>query len=493
MRFGRAPFRDASLRLLNAAEILGIRGGPTHALSEGARVFNQAVGGEVDHIVAGSQPLMCRSGCPITPGRKRRSCLPEVSSAGGGRNDLQEHSAGGRCREDRHSRFACSPLPAVCVHSLERRRTVSVGTSRQSHRLSVRNKALCARITSCSIFPRRRSARGRSMNLEDLYRLLRNGHIEAQGIIDTVLDPLLVLDRNLCVRSASRAFFATFNVDRDETIGQHLYELGNGQWDIPELRRLLEEVIPRSTAVVDYEVEHDLPSIGRRTMLVSAHRLFHPDNNSRTLLLSIVDATERRQLEAEKDVLLGELRHRMKNLLGLVQAIARQTKASDRTGEEYRDAFLGRFNALLQAHNAAYSQEGEADLHEVLQRTLEPYSEGSLGVLVEPGQSVSLASKQIMPLSLIVHELATNAIYGALSTPSGQVRVRWEVEEASAPSVRLVWEESGGPSVTPPSSFGFGTQLIEFAVSRELAGRVELNDAPCGLVVEIVAPLGSVS
>ncbi|YCI07088.1 PAS domain-containing protein (plasmid) [Ensifer sp. D2-11] len=332
------------------------------------------------------------------------------------------------------------------------------------------------------------------MNLEDLYRLLRNGHIEAQGIIDTVPDPLLVLDRNLCVGSASRAFFATFNVDRDETIGQHLYELGNGQWDIPELRHLLEEVIPKSTAVVDYEVEHHFPSIGRKTMLVSAHRLFHPDNNSRTLLLSIVDATERRQLEAEKDVLLGELRHRMKNLLGLVQAIARQTKALDRTGEEYRDAFLGRFNALVQAHDAAYSQEGEADLQEVLQRTLEPYSEGSLGVLVEPGQSVSLASKQIMPLSLIVHELATNAIkYGALSTPSGQVRVRWEVEEASAPSVRLVWQESGGPSVTPPSSSGFGTQLIDFVVSRELAGQVELNYAPSGLIVEIVAPLGSVS
>nr|WP_234841268.1 sensor histidine kinase [Sinorhizobium meliloti] len=81
-----------------------------------------------------------------------------------------------------------------------------------------------------------------------------------------------------------------------------------------------------------------------------------------------------------------------------------------------------------------------------------------------------------MPISLIVHELATNAIkYGALSTPSGQVRVRWEFEEASAPSVRLVWQESGGPSVTPPSSSGFGTQLVEFAVSRELAGRVELT------------------
>ncbi|AFL50565.1 two-component sensor histidine kinase [Sinorhizobium fredii] len=332
------------------------------------------------------------------------------------------------------------------------------------------------------------------MNLEDLYRLLRNGHVEAQGIIDTLPDPLLVLDQNLCVRSASRSFLTTFRVDRDETIGQHIYDLGDRQWDVPELRRLLDEVIPKSTAVVDYEVEHEFPDIGRRTMLVSAHRLFHPDNNSRTLLLSIVDATERRQHEAEKDVILGELRHRMKNLLGLVQAIARQTTAAGRSGEEYRDAFLDRFNALVQAHEAAYSQEGDADLQEVLERTLAPYSEGPTGVHVESGPPVPLASKQIMSLSLILHELATNAIkYGALSIPTGQVCVRWEVAEASAPHLRLVWQESGGPSVTPPASSGFGTQLIEFAVSRELGGRVELNYAPAGLRVEIVAPLGSVS
>ncbi|MDK1386892.1 HWE histidine kinase domain-containing protein [Sinorhizobium sp. 8-89] len=332
------------------------------------------------------------------------------------------------------------------------------------------------------------------MTLEDLYRLLRNGHVQAQGIVDTVPDPLLVLDQNLCVQSASRAFFTTFQVSRAETIGQHIYELGNGQWDIPELRRLLEEVIPKSTAVVDYEVEQDFPSIGPRTMLVSAHRLFHPDNNSRTLLLSIVDATERRQREAEKDVLLGELRHRMKNLLALVQAIARQTTAAGRSGEAYRDAFMGRFNALVQAHDAAYAQEGEADLQQVLRQTLEPYSEGPTGVLVESGPAVPLGSKQIMSMSLILHELATNAIkYGALSTSAGQVRVRWTVEEASAPSVRLVWQETGGPPVAPPASTGFGMQLIDFAVSRELGGRVELNYAPAGLVVEIVAPLGSVS
>jgi two-component sensor histidine kinase len=332
------------------------------------------------------------------------------------------------------------------------------------------------------------------MNLEDLYRLMRNGHVQAQGIVDTVPDPLLVLDQNLCIQNASRAFFATFKVGRDETIGQHLYELGDRQWDIPELRRLLDDVIPKSTAVVDYVVEHEFAGLGRRTMLVSAHRLFHPDNISRTLLLSIVDATERHQREAEKEVLIGELRHRIKNLLGLVQAMARQTATEGRSGEEYRDAFLGRFNALVQAHDMAFSDNEGTGLLELVERTLEPYSAGSAGILVESGPAVPLAQAHVVPLSLILHELATNAVkHGALSAPMGQIRVRWDVEEASARHLRLTWQESGGPPVAPPLSRGFGTKLIEFAASREMGGRLELNYAPTGLEVEIVAPLESVS
>ncbi len=79
------------------------------------------------------------------------------------------------------------------------------------------------------------------MNLEDLYRLLRTEHVQAQGMIDTIDDPLLVLDQGLCVQTASRAFYETFEVSRDETVGRPIYELGNGQWDIPELRRLLND------------------------------------------------------------------------------------------------------------------------------------------------------------------------------------------------------------------------------------------------------------
>jgi PAS domain-containing protein len=115
------------------------------------------------------------------------------------------------------------------------------------------------------------------MNLVDIYRLLRNAHIRAQSIVDTIPEPLLVLDNTLCVESASRSFYDTFRVSPEETLGRPIYDLGDGQWNIPELRHLLEEVLAKSTAVVDYEVEHNFPSVGRRAMLVSAHRLFQPD------------------------------------------------------------------------------------------------------------------------------------------------------------------------------------------------------------------------
>jgi PAS domain-containing protein len=169
------------------------------------------------------------------------------------------------------------------------------------------------------------------MNLEDIYRLLRNNHAEAVGIVDTLPTPLLVLDRDLRVVNGSRAFFGTFQVSRDETIGQFIYDLGNHQWDIPELRLLLEEVIPRSATVTGFEVTHKFPGLGERTMLVSAQRVFHPDNTATTLLVSIEDATERRRIDAERDMLESELRHRMKNSLAVIHALAAQTAVEGRS------------------------------------------------------------------------------------------------------------------------------------------------------------------
>jgi two-component sensor histidine kinase len=327
--------------------------------------------------------------------------------------------------------------------------------------------------------------------MEDLYRLLRTGHVQAQGIVDTIDTPLLVLDSSLCVQSASRAFFETFKVERYETIGQPLYELGNGQWNIPQLRTLLEDVIPKATAVINYEVEHDFPGLGRKSMLVTARTLHHPDSSSHTMLLSVVDVTDRRQRDAAKDLLFGEVRHRMNNLLAMTQSIARRTPTEGRTAEEFRDAFLGRFTALGEAQDIAFSEDLGTGLRELLERILAPYATDAKAIAIEPGVAVVLAPTAIMSLGLILHELTTNAAkHGALSVPGGRVQVSWRVEEADS-GLRLIWAESGGPRVTPPTSSGYGTELIKQTTTYSLKGRLEQQYAEGGLQVEIVVPLGN--
>jgi two-component sensor histidine kinase len=123
--------------------------------------------------------------------------------------------------------------------------------------------------------------------------------VSAHDIVETARDALLVLDDRLTVVSANRAFFAMFATGRAQTIGRRLYDLGDGQWNIPALRRLLEEIIPRQNIVEGYEIEHDFKGVGPRTMLLNARRVHRPGNAAAFLLLAIDDVTALRRKERE--------------------------------------------------------------------------------------------------------------------------------------------------------------------------------------------------
>jgi signal transduction histidine kinase/CheY-like chemotaxis protein len=120
----------------------------------------------------------------------------------------------------------------------------------------------------------------------------------AQNIVDTVREPLLILDTTLRVRSANRAFYETFRVSPDETENHLIYELGNAQWDIPALRTLLEDIVPQSSVFNDFELEQDFPAIGRRVMLLNARKL-QTGHHGELLVLALEDVTERRCAEEE--------------------------------------------------------------------------------------------------------------------------------------------------------------------------------------------------
>ena len=129
----------------------------------------------------------------------------------------------------------------------------------------------------------------------------------AARIVATVRHPLVVLDATLHVLSVNAAFEETFLITEEEVLGGYLYDLGNGQWDLPELRRLLGDILPRDTQVVDYEVEHVFPEIGHRVMLLNARQLAQPADDSALILLSVEDVTERRRAREQLERYAADL------------------------------------------------------------------------------------------------------------------------------------------------------------------------------------------
>jgi PAS domain S-box-containing protein len=210
----------------------------------------------------------------------------------------------------------------------------------------------------------------------------------------------------------------------------------------------------------------------------------------------VQDITERKDAELRQKLLLDELNHRVKNTLATVQSLALQTLRGAGSPEQFRRTFEARLIALSKAHNLLTTRNWEGvNIAEIVNEQLEPYA-ADPARLVLAGDPVKLTPRAALTLSMVVHELATNAAkYGALSTSRGRVEVRWSVDRTVAspdsPGVaRLTWSESGGPPVTPPARPGFGSKLIERSTS-ELDGTAQLDFMPAGLRYCLTLPLSS--
>ena len=134
-----------------------------------------------------------------------------------------------------------------------------------------------------------------------------------EAIVETVREPLIVLDSDLRVSSANRSFYKAFKVTSEETIGKLIYDLGNRQWDIPGLRTLLEDILPKNNKFEDYEVEHIFSNIGHKVMLLNARRIAQRKKGPQMILLAIEDITKSRKLERERKNILSMFAHDMKN------------------------------------------------------------------------------------------------------------------------------------------------------------------------------------
>ncbi len=216
------------------------------------------------------------------------------------------------------------------------------------------------------------------------------------------------------------------------------------------------------------------------------------DGTVKGVVVAVADIDARKRAEAMQGLLNGELSHRMKNLLAMVQAIARQTMRGTADLATMRETLSDRLVALGKAHDILI--EGASDhtgLAAVLRGGVGLHDEG-IGRFSYAGPDVVIDGKAVMPLSLMLHELSTNAAkYGALSGAEGRVGLDWSIlpGEGGPGGLRLVWRETGGPAVTPPVRKGFGSWIIERGLTDQVGGTISLDYAPGGLVCTLEAPL----
>jgi chemotaxis protein methyltransferase CheR len=175
----------------------------------------------------------------------------------------------------------------------------------------------------------------------------------ANAIVDTVRDPLVVLDHDLRVIAASRSFYTRFGLTRDAIRGEVFCEIDGRQWDIPQLRELLATIVNGEATVEGYEVDSEFRGIGRRVMLLNARKVFYEEGIHGTILLAFEDITERRAIERkleellrEKEMLLLEMQHRVANSLQIIASIL-LIKARTVQSEETRLAITRRAPARV--------------------------------------------------------------------------------------------------------------------------------------------------
>ena len=196
------------------------------------------------------------------------------------------------------------------------------------------------------------------------------------------------------------------------------------------------------------------------------------------------DISERKRFERQQQMLVGELNHRVKNTLAIVQSLAHQSFEKDATNRHAVASFEGRLQALAAAHNLLTRKNWEsASMADVVTEALALFCVQDR--CVTEGPTLMLPPSTAVALSLATHELATNAAkYGALSNDSGRVSVRWSVD---AGVLTFVWREEGGPTVLPVTRVGFGTKLIQRTLAAELKGKAELMFEPTGLICRVEA------
>lgn len=310
---------------------------------------------------------------------------------------------------------------------------------------------------------------------------------ELEAIYESSPVGLAFLTPDLRYVRVNRRLAEINGVPAADHVGRTVSEVVPGIAD--PVRRLLERM-RAGEPVVTFEVtgETDATMGSPGSWLTHWMPLRRADGSLRGYNVVVEDVTDRKLEEDRRKLLVDELNHRVRNTLAVVQSIARQTLAGH-AGADARQAFEDRLYALAAAHSILTREHWTAaDLREVIIAAAGSQAAQRLRL---DGPPVALPPSVAVTLSLALHELGTNASkYGALSVPPGHVDVVWNLVGPRRSRLKLRWEEKNGPPVLPPARKGFGTRLLQRALSAELGGVAMLEFAPAGVICELECELG---
>jgi two-component sensor histidine kinase len=326
----------------------------------------------------------------------------------------------------------------------------------------------------------------------------------AQAIVDTVREPMIVLDSALRVIAASQSFYIAFRVSPEETTDKPLYELGNAQWDIPGLRALLEQILLEHGTMQEYEVAHDFPELGHRVMWLNARQVFLEGDGGRVLLLGIEDITGRRAKEreiehrlTEKQVLLEEMEHRIANSLQIIASIilmkARSVE-SEETRLHLQDAHKRVVSvAAVQQQLHQSASAGRVDMEPYLTRLCASLSTAIIGDLRPIALDVIRAegtatAREAESLGLIATELVMNALKHAFPEARDhdkcQICIAFDVDGEDWKLTVLDNGIGRGDGLFAQPKTGLGTGIVK-ALAQQLDAVVETVAASSGTTITI--------
>ena len=327
--------------------------------------------------------------------------------------------------------------------------------------------------------------------------------INPLDLVETIREGILVLEPDLTIRFANRSFCHTFAVAPEHIVGRKLYEIGNGQWDIPKLRTSLETIISGRNTIEAFEAEYFFPSIGRRIMVLNARKVYRPGNKIQQILLAIEDVTERARLEREHAaayeriaILLQELTHRVNNSLQLIAAMVLIEARSHKGGEG--KAALERVSHRITALGQLYSKLSKADTVEAVDAATyldelcrdliaSVHKEGDTSIVLKTDiESELLPTDRAIPIGLIMNELVTNAIkYAFPGEAKGTVMVTLKRVPGE---LRLTVADDGQGLDPQRTDSGLGSRLVD-GFAQQLGGQVERKSDSQGTTVHLILPL----